>query len=181
MSDIGALVDYPHPVIYSGGPESIGVQFVVQDSTSLTGATAAWPSSNAAIYIPFRIGYIYTSVKMFWLNGTTVGTNHVDVGIYDFQGNQLVHSGSTLTSGASVIQSVSISTTLEPGLYYMAMAMDGTTDTIARGNIGGSQSVLNGWGMHQQATAFALPSTASFSSVTSGYIPALAITSNSTI
>lgn len=145
-------------------------------------ATAAWPSANLAIFVPVRIGYPYTAVKMFWLNGSSVGTNNVDIGIYDSQGNRLVNSGSTLTAGATGIQVVSItSTILEPGLYYMAMVMDGTTNTTLRAATGGVATPWAAMGCYQMATAFALPATATFAQMAQLTLPIIGMSSSSTL
>lgn len=140
---------------------------------------STWPAANLAIFIPFRVYQIYTAVKMSWINGTVSG--NIDVGIYDAQGDRLVSLGSTAMSGASAIQTGDITdTTLKPGLYYMAMAVDNTTATFRRftsATVAGTA----GLGLLQQATAFALPSTATFAACGNDYIPGLAITGRSLI
>lgn len=176
MSDIGALVDYPLPLV-----NSIGILSSLYGATAQTFQNAAvWPSANLAVYIPFTIGYPTTFVKATWFNGATVGTNHVDVGIYDSQGNRLVNTGSTLTSGASQIQSASITPTkLEQGSYFLAMSMDGTTDTVFRSAT--PAAIISAWGLMNQATAFPLPTTASFSAPSFAQIPYFGITTNTTV
>lgn len=181
MSDIGTAIDFCLPVVSTGSVNSLGAEIGSLTIASNT-AAAAWPSANLAIFVPVRIGYPFTAVKMFWLNGATVGTNSVDVGIYDSQGNQLVHSGSTATSGATGIQTVSItSTTLEMGLYYMAMAVNGTTDTSLRGGTGGIATPWALMGAYQMATAFALPSTATFAQMAQTTMPIIGMSSSSTL
>lgn len=161
MGDFPKVIDYNHDVICLTSPECLGTQIA---STGLTYTTAtAYPSANLAQYVPFLVGYPITIQKMFWENGATVGNNNVDVGIYDSQGNQLTHSGSTLTSGATSTQSVSVGpVTLEQGLYYMAMAVDGTTDTFLSLSSTIASPQMRSFGIYQQASAFALPSTATF-------------------
>lgn len=180
MSDIGQVVDYPLPVISTGSGESLGLEITNLVGSLGTGTAAAWPSANLAIFIPIRIGAIYTAVKMFWINGATVGTNSVDVGIYDNQGNRLVSQGSTLTAGANAVQIVDIAdTVLAPGLYFMGMAMNGTTDTVAR-----SAMLATDWasfGVMSQVTAFPLPNPTTIISTTTAYIPFIAITSNTVV
>lgn len=186
MSDLLTFIDYSFPVIntYSANAQqNEGAAF----NTSIGGAlNAAWSSANQAIYISFRIGYPATFQKMFWINAAIVGNNNVDVGVYDNQNNQLWHSGSTLTSGASAVQSVTISgnLTLQSGIYYMAMAVNGTTDKFIGATLSNAYQylgfTLDGFGA--QSTAFPLPSTASLSAMTSGqFVPILALTMNSLI
>lgn len=177
MADLPIVIDYPSAVMSTVSTNSIANELV---NTNNTFNTAAWPSSNLALYIPVKIAYPYTAVKMFWANGSTVGTNHVDVGIYDAQGNQLVHSGSTLTSGTNATQIVDTTdVTLQPGLYYLAMAMDGTTDTVGR--FFPAATICRAIGVLSQVTAFALPSTATMVGTTTNYIPIIGMTSNTTI
>lgn len=179
MSDVGALIDYSAAVISSVSIQGVGIEEAATGHSILAGII--WPSSNIAIFVPVKIGYPVTIIKMYWGNGNVVGTNSVDVGIYDSQGNQLVHSGSTATSGASAIQSVSItSTTLEPGLYYLAMAMNGTTDKVFADN-SSPVSFYRAVGIYNQSTAFTLPSTATYVGATSAYLPFIGATTKSTI
>lgn len=179
MADFPTVIDFPNPVISTASVECPAASVIVDSGNGFTLARA-WVAANLALYMPILIGYPTTVVKMFWVNGSTVGTNHVDVGIYDSQGNQLVHSGSTLTAGASAVQSVSItSTTLEPGLYYIAMASDATTDTFQADN--SVVPVHRATGVYEQATAFPLPSPASFTGSTHAYLPFIAMTTQSTV
>lgn len=161
MADFPAVQDYNHAVICLTSPECLGMQLAASGLTYIT--ATAYTSANLAQYVPFLVGYPMTVQKMFWENGATVGTNHVDVGIYDSQGNQLTHSGSTLTAGATTTQSISVTAvTLQPGLYYMAIAVDGTTDTFLSWSFTTSFSYTRMLGIYQQATAFPLPATATF-------------------
>lgn len=181
MSDLPTAIDYSLPVISTGSINAIGAETAGM-AINVNTVAAAWPSANLAIFVPVRIGYPFTAVKMFWINGATVGTNSVDVGIYDNQGNRLVNSGGTVTAGATGIQIVSItSTTLEPGLYYMAMAANGTTDTSLRGGTGGIATPWALVGAYQMATAYTLPSTATFAQMAQTTMPIIGMSSTSTL
>lgn len=171
MSDFPKSVEVPRLIVHPFMQNSIGFnQAIVPYPTG----TTAWPSANAAIYIPFVIGASTTIVKFFWLNGATVSGN-IDVGIYDSQGNRLVSSGSTVQTTINVIQSVDTTDlTLQPGLYYMAMAMDNTSGVI-RASAG--TAILNrASGIYSQASAFPLPSSATFAGTTLNIVPALFLT-----
>lgn len=181
MSDFPSAQDMNGSIIGVFSPESITDISNLGLNIAIDASAAAWPAANLAIYIPFRVAGIAIATKIFWYNGATVGTNSVDVGIYDAQGNKLVSSGSTLTAGVSSLQSADITdTTLRRGLYFMAMAVNGTTDTFSRAS---SVDVrhLRGVAMYQQATAFNLPTTAVFAAVTNAYLPHVFITQQVTI
>ena len=156
-------------------PESIGGSFAPQFTTSF-----AWPSANLAIYIPVEIYEPVTVVKMAVNNGSVVSGN-IDVGIYDALGNKLASAGSTAQTGTSAIQIFDITDTLLlPGLYYMAVALDNTTGTLA-GFQSGTAQVLEGAGLFQQASAFALPSPATYAAMAQTVVPLVSMSLKSTI
>lgn len=179
MADFLKAIEYQRPTICSADYNSAGGAMYVAGG-AWTG-TLTWPLANLALYLPFVISVPTTIVKMFWLNLGTVGTDHVDVGIYDSQGNRLVSSGSTLTSGASAVQTVDITDTLlEPGLYYMAMARDATTDNFS-GNSSTGAPAPRAAGVYEQTSAFPLPSAATFAGSTRNQMPNLVLTINTTV
>ncbi len=118
---------------------------------------------------------------MFVFNGGTASGN-VDVGIYDAFGNKMVTMGTTAQAGTSALQTFDITdTTLNPGNYYMACAMDGTTGTALRYTLGSLQ-VVRATGVLSQSTAFALPTTtATFAAAQDNYIPLMGVTSRATV
>lgn len=178
MSDFQQVRSFGNPVLNTYSTESIGPLSFATESASI--GQAAWPTANKAFFIPVRISVSVIILKMLWFNGTTVGTNNVDVGIYDNQGNKIVSSGSILTSGTSSFQEANITdTTIEPGLYYMAMAMDGTTDTVRRQ----TDAVPEGsfYGILEQASAFNLPANATFAAHSAAYIPYIGMTNKTLI
>lgn len=146
-------------------------------------ASATYTGANKAVYIPFRLTTGMTALSMYSYNGT-VASGNIDLGIYDALGNKLVSAGSTAQSGTSVLQKISIASTyLPPGLYYMAVAMDNATGTLFK-NAPSQSAFCAFMGMAQQATAFPLPSTATFASMTSGvfnYIPCIGLTGRSVL
>lgn len=179
MSIFPSISESPQAVISTVSAEGVGPSITPFSSTY---SAAVWPSANLAFFVPIRLGASFTSTKIFWLNGATVGTNNVDVGVYDSQGNQLAHTGNTLTSGASAVQSVTLAVTLLPGLYYLAMVMDGTTDTVQRKSISTTTAVPRAVGILTQTTASPLPSTATMvGSTTASFIPYIGLTGASTI
>lgn len=142
-------------------------------------ASAAWPSANLALYMPFSVSRPTLFVKLFCINGATA-TGNVDMGIYDWAGTRLVSIGSTAQSGTAATQEFNITDTLiGPGRFYLAIAMDGTSGTLYR-----LQSTLQanregGW--LQEASAFPLPANATFASNTTNYQPAIGATTRSVV
>jgi hypothetical protein len=141
-------------------------------------ASAAYPSANLAIYIPFRIDIPITVTNLYSYNGSAVSGN-IDIGIYNNLGGLIVSKGTTAQAGTSAIQTFSITaTSLTPGQYYLAVAMDNTTGTLFTISLA-QIAFLQVIGMAQQATAFVLPSTATFASSTNNYIPCIGLTTRS--
>lgn len=155
------VIKHTDPIIISSAtPQSIGE---VMNSMGLAIGALAWSTANKAIYIPVSISAPVTIVKMFVINGGTASGN-IDVGIYDRGGARLVSSGSTAQSGTSVIQEFNITDiTLNPGLYYLACAMDNNTGTLEMWT--NSLAISKSLGIAEQASAFALPSTATMATV----------------
>jgi hypothetical protein len=126
--------------------------------------------SNLALYIPLRISEPISVVKAGWRNGATA-TGHIDVGVYDINGNRLVSSGSTLQSGANALQVVNLaSTALGIGRYWLAMACDLNTATVFATTTFAA-ALLSGFGVKEQTTAFPLPATMTDVSATGTRFP----------
>lgn len=133
---------------------------------------AAWPSANAAIFVPFRVPVPVTITHLAMGTGTGSGGNY-DQGIYDEAGNLIISTGSTARPGASQESIVDVTdTVLMPGLYYQAMSVDGTTNIVRTPVISATAMPL--MGTRQMASAFPLPSTATLASQTLAYLPHLA-------
>jgi hypothetical protein len=143
-------------------------------------ASAVWPSTNLAIFVPFRISQPISANLLWVANGAAVSGN-VDVGIYDVAGTRLVSSGSTAQAGVSVIQTFNIADTwLGAGLFYLAMAMNNTTGTTLRTALSATFA-LKIYGCAEQASAFALPATATFATSTQNYVPYFGLTGRTVI
>jgi hypothetical protein len=167
-----------HPMSIESG---IGTRMFNEANGGLNGfSSATWPTASLAIYYPFSVTQNVTFSTLFCLNGTVVSGN-VDVGVYTQDGRKIVSSGSTVQAGTSTLQVFTVAaTTLGPGTYYMALALDNTTATIFRGIVG---QVLRTrfTGMMQQATAFPLPTTATPAIIGQDYIPMMGLSTRSTI
>lgn len=161
-------------VINTLSKESIGSQLANCYPSSTGVAAAPHPSANRAIYVPFHLTESMTVYKMAIGNGATVSGN-LDLGVYSEAGIKLVSSGSTPQAGTGTLQEVDITDTLlVPGRYYMAIALDNATGTYLAFT-DGTLSPYKLFGMAQQATAFPLPATATFASLTSINAPIISI------
>lgn len=142
------------------------------------GGAAVWPSANRAIYIPVLIEDFVTAYQMAFEVVTQSG--NYDVGIYDELGVRLVSLGSTAVPAAGIATANITDTPLTPGVYFLAMACNNTTVSVRRQSTGtvGSNTVS---GLQDQDTAFALPSTATFSAPAAVYYPNLVVALRPTI
>lgn len=87
-------------------------------------ATAAWPSANKPVLIPFRVPRPIVVTHLGWFNGSSAGGNH-DIAIYNEAFTRLVSAGSTVGSGNSSWQFVDVTdTALSVGFYYLAKVLD---------------------------------------------------------
>lgn len=140
------------------------------------GASTGWPAANLAIFVPVRVSCPVTVYKMVVGAGLTAAGNF-DVGIYDASGNRLVSSGAT-AKGASVEHILDVTDTrIGPGLYYLAMSADGTNNYIMVTPSGTSPVPLQKTrllGILNMATAYTLPTTATFAAATNVAFPCIA-------
>ncbi len=135
------------------------------DSTGTPGSLAL--TANQATYIPFSIPWPYPVNRVFWCNGSST-TGNTDFGIYTPGGFRIYSTGSTAGSGTTVPQYVTPGTpfVLPAGQYYFAFSSAGTTNR-AIGIIPGTNLNAAMAGFLAQATAFPLPSTATFATAAS--------------
>lgn len=133
-------------------------------------AAGAWPAANRALFIPFSIDEQVTAYSL-GLQTNTFSAN-LDMGIYDLYGTQLVHTGTQVGVGGYNNFNIA-DTILQPGYYYMAAVSDSVSGSIIRFNP--SAQFLRSFGVREMATAFPLPSTATFANPTSAYAPLVAV------
>lgn len=164
----------PFPVISTATVECIQVQAPGTWNVS----TAAWPAANTAYFMPFTVEQPFTVTQIFTYTQTSSG--NIDMGIYAEDGTRLTSTGSTAASGTNTVQAVDITDiTLTPGRYYLAMAVDNTTHSAYRWSNNFGLEFQRATGCFQMASAFPLPATATFATLTSAYSPGVAITSRS--
>jgi hypothetical protein len=149
---------------------------------AVAGAPASnnWPTANLAIYIPLSLPWSYTVNRVFWINGATVGGN-CSVAVLDSAGVRLATSGSTVTSGASTIQYVTLGSPLvmSAGRYFLGISFSGTT-TVSWLTTGVTADFGRMMGLFQQASAHPIPTTATFASFASIGYPFAGITRTTT-
>ena len=130
-----------------------------------------WPAANRAFYAPIVVERETVITQLWCLNGSIVAGN-IDVGLYASDGTRLTSAGSTAQAGTTVIQKFNITDLfIGPGLYYLALALsDGATATV--GSMTTSLTQINRvCGCAEQASAFALPATATFATMAQVYLP----------
>lgn len=139
--------------------------------TTIAPASAVYPAAQRALYFPFRLYRQETVYRFFWVNGTTASTDNFQVGVYDTAGNSIKLGTSTLASGASACQFDNIADfVLYPGVYFMAIWGSGTTAHLMR--CGPTLRFMRAIGVFQQSSlAGGLPTTATFATAATGYIP----------
>lgn len=137
-------------------------------------ASAAYPSANLAIYVPFMLAERATVTQMWCINGTTANSN-IDVGVYASTaaggpGPRIISKGPTAQSGTSVFQAFDITdTVLAPGIYYMAISCSATTGTFFA--VAPNAEFLRAFGVLQQASAGTLPASATPATMAQAYLP----------
>ena len=108
------------------------------------------------------------------------GTGKIDVGIYTVDGGRLVSSGSVIQTDANSLQEFDITdTAIGPGLYYMAVSLDNTTNTLFRYSTNAQNA--KGFGLLQQASAHALPASATYAALTESIIPLIGLTTRTLV
>lgn len=136
-----------------------------------TSATLAWPSQYQAVYVPVAVRSRVVAKKMWFGSGST-GTGNLDIGIYDAAGTRLVSTGSTAKDTTNGVRWLDITdTTLLPGLYYLALNSDSTTDTYKWTNSNAAAVTAAGL-LFEAVGSVTLPATASWGTdSTRNYFP----------
>lgn len=143
------------------------------------GGGAVWPSANRAIYMPVLVESYVTAYQIAF--EVTTQSGNYDVGIYDELGTRLINKGSTAVPAAGIATADITDTPLTPGLYWLAMAIDNGTAAVVRQTASSTVGALTVHGLQDQDTAFALPSTATFSAPAAAYWPIMAVATKATI
>lgn len=164
------MADFPNPTTFSFG--SGGALTSMNALTGYLGGASpsgvAWPAANRAIFVPFRTPFPVTVCKLLVGAGATA-TGNFDVGIYDAAGNKIVSSGAT-AKGANTEHILDITDTpIGEGLYYFALATDGTITMQASNALSVQGCRLAG--IVEAASSYVLPSSVSYAACSSAYVP----------
>ena len=136
------------------------------DATLGDANTSNFQNNNDAIYVPMWIPQNVVVTHILWANQTTTGNG--DGGIYDASFSRLVSTGSVARS-AGVQEEAVTNTKLKAGQYWFALACASSAGTF-QGQTGWGTSALARYDLLYQASAFALPATATPTSVPSNFI-----------
>jgi len=141
-------------------------------------STSVHPSANLAIFVPCRVGRMVAVHKMAFGCGSGSAGN-ADVGIYDHFGNRVISTGPVGMTGFQEKVIVFVPPTVfGPGLYYLAMAVDGAHNVACVVPPGTDPVPLQRTrllGVKHMDAAFPLPDSAIFAGPAIGpTIPAIA-------
>lgn len=162
--------DFAMPAITPFSYEASGGLFA-NSITSQPAASPTWPVANTAYFIPFRLRQ-RCLIKQIVV-GAGTGAGNFDVGIYDLFGNRLVSSTSTAKTTSAETPANITDTPLGRGVYYMAMASDGTTAFVA---IAPTRiEMLKMGGVKEMTSAFPLPATATLVTLANSFMPQMAL------
>jgi hypothetical protein len=114
-------------------------QAAVLNQMSVTApASAVWSSSSSALLVPIRLIQPFTVAKAYWCNGATVGTDSIDIGVYQMTDMttgrcDLIRStGAVLSAGTvSVVQEASAWKVARTNLTASFSDSDATSYTTA--------------------------------------------------
>lgn len=174
LSTSGTIGLQDEVTIWSYGKNSIGDWLAVADSAAgLIGTAQVWQTANRAVYVPFFVIDSYTVDLLFcWIH---TSSGNLDLGIYTEDGEKILSTGSTASPGTGLRTFDVTNTTLDKGVYYMAMSVDNITFASRRGTID-SAVVIRTSGCVEQLSAFPLPQTAAFVIYTGTFVPPFGLT-----
>lgn len=152
-------------------PASVGTQ-IAAAGLSLT-TSAAWPSANRAIFVPFYLT-VTRSVYAAFVNVGGTSSGNLDVGVYNDQLMRVFSTGSTGMGSTSTLQVISLSQKQLPvGKYYLALAVDNATGVVS--HFGTTATPSRMLDVHRMDSAFPLPSSVTFAASDASHIPEFGI------
>lgn len=127
---------YTPASVHRAAPVSMFVSPYSKEASAfvnLAPASGTISLSPSGMAFPIVLPVACVARRLWWLNGVTVGTDTMQVGIYDANGVSVVLGTATTTSGANVVQFDDITdTSLPPGRYWLACRCSGSTATFFR-------------------------------------------------
>jgi hypothetical protein len=177
------------PPVLDFEPQSIGVELAIATELGVldtaTPASAAWPTANLAIFVPYYLRAGITARQIYWSNGATVtALTSVECAVYDESGtNKLITSGVVTQAGTSVPQAVTITNGLylPRGRYWIGLVCGNNTSTFLRYTNGAAVTAMQKLlGTSEQTLGgTALPAAITFGSPVNAYIPVIGLTQSS--
>jgi hypothetical protein len=146
--------------------------------------SAAWPSANRVLYVPFVASGPFQIVKFFYTFGSSLGTGNIDVGIYpDDLSAPILSSGATSTAGGTVSIPFLLEATdtwFAPGRYFLAALATATSITASRITTGGAgRAKANRW--FESTSSGTLPTSPTIASVSSDFFPAFGFSQHASL
>ncbi len=169
------------PVLSTMTDDIAGAQFF---AVGTAGSAVFNATGNVAYFFPVRLSQARTYTKAWWLNGATAAGN-VDAGIYTISGTtatRVVASTAEAQAGVSAMQVAATftTTTIGPGLYYLAMACSLATATVWRAP--SQVAFINrAAGCYQAAAAHPLPASVTVVTFTNVLFPIFGFSENANI
>lgn len=159
------------PIISTASDWSVGGVVRLMGGGSLASSTMV---ANRAYYMPLHLPATVSAKRMCYCVGTVGGTDTIQLGIYDEAGNRIVAStAATVGTAANFVFQDITDTVLQPGSYYLACVLNGTTATILRWGL--TTTPAGQLACLQQATAAPLPNPATFAASNDNVIPYIGI------
>jgi hypothetical protein len=163
--------------IFAAG-ETIGAIGRAMVDNAISGG---WANANRATYVPFNLPDTITLTQFYLLNGAGAAAGNVDVGVYSADGRLIIGVGGVAQSNAvaNTFQVMDVADTeLGPGPYFLGTVCSSTSTTVFR-SAGAAQFIE---GVQEQATAYPLPATATFSNtISNSVIPVSGFTTRATV
>lgn len=119
--------------------------WAVGDLADLTQDQANNRTANNCYFSPIVL-YSTVTINSMRTQIGTAGNGHIQMGIYDANGNLLASTASAATVTGIMTLNLTSSLTIGPGRYYLALWIDNATDTTfsANGTTPGAWPALNG-------------------------------------
>ena len=94
------------------------------------GTTQTMSSANEVVVYQFPLPFRVVIGRITFNVNTLEAGKVVGVGLYDKDGNRLVHTGAISVAGTGIKSTTVTAVTLEPGIYFHAWTADGTTVAV---------------------------------------------------
>lgn len=144
-------------------------------------ASATWPANNRAIYIPIFMPARFTVARFFVANGTAV-SGTFDIGLFNYEGEKLISTGSTAQAGTSVVQYVGVTDQSFPaGNYFLGIVLSTTSGRAFNSSLGAVGDGLMMGATLEALGSAVLPASMAPSSFTSATIPCFGFSQSDTL